>query len=79
MPSITWEVIIDKWALVAADLMSEYGVDVYDHARMRATRWAAGRTWIGGLFSAETRVSQWYQRTYGPKGKGATGGGAGHR
>lgn len=69
MPPVTWEMIFDQWPMVAADLMSEYRVDVYDHARMSSTRWAAGRTWIGGLFSSETRVSRWYQQRYGPKPK----------
>lgn len=67
MPPVTWEMIFNKWSFVAADLMSEYGVNVYDQAVMRSTRWAAGRTWIGGLFAVKSRIGQWYQHTYGPK------------
>lgn len=59
----------EHWALVAADLISEYRLNVYDRAQMRATSWPAFRVMIGGLFSAETRISRWYEQEHGSAGK----------
>jgi hypothetical protein len=65
--------LIDKWGLVAADLRSEYGFDVYDQAQRRACRWAAARSMIGGLMSADTRLARWYDQQYGKKPKSSKG------
>lgn len=59
----------EHWTLVAADLISEYGMNVYDRAQMRRTSWPAFRVMIGGLFSAETRIARWYEQTHGSAGK----------
>lgn len=72
--------IIRKWTLVAADLMSEYAFNVYDQGQRRAISWTAGSVMIGGLFSAETRISRWFEQEYGEQGKGvSTKHGARHR
>jgi hypothetical protein len=51
-------VIFTHWALVWADLISEYGFDVGDRAMMRAKRWKSLKTMIVGLVSADTRLSR---------------------
>lgn len=68
---------MDKWDLVAADLISEYRCNVYDQTQLRAFSWRAGRVMIGGLFAAETRVSRWYEHEYGQERKAPTPGARG--
>lgn len=48
----------DRWDLVWADLISEYGFDVGDRAMMRAKPWKSLRTMIVGLVSTDTRLSR---------------------
>ena len=50
--------IFENWALVWADLISEYSFDVGDRAMMRARPWKSLRTMIVGLLSADTRLSR---------------------
>lgn len=78
-PAVTWEMIAEHWPLVAADLMSEYQVNVYDQRQLRRLTWPAGSAMIGGLFSADTRIARWYDAEYGQQPKKGAGRGAGHR
>lgn len=66
-PPITWEMIDERWSLVAADLISEYGLNVYDRGQMRATAWKAFQAMLGGLFAADTRIARWYDHEHGKK------------
>lgn len=56
--TLTWEKIFENWHLVWADLISEYGFDLGDRARMRAGRWTSLRHMIIGLLSADTRLAR---------------------
>jgi hypothetical protein len=56
--TLTWEIIFGHWGLVWADLISEYGFDLGDRARMRAGRWTSLKHMIIGLCSADTRLSR---------------------
>lgn len=71
-PSLTWEMVIEQWPRIAADLRGEYGWDVYDQSQRRATSWAAARSMIGGLMNADTRLSRWFESKYGKKPKTPT-------
>jgi hypothetical protein len=71
--------LAERWVLVAADLMSQYGLNVYDQRQMRALGWTAFRTMLAGLFAIECRVSNWYEQEHGESGKAVNTGDAGHR
>ncbi|WP_188126988.1 hypothetical protein [Actinoplanes lobatus] len=56
---MTWEQLLSHWALIEADLHSEYGVDVEDRALMRARSWRWLQTRIVQLLSEpKTRIAR---------------------
>jgi hypothetical protein len=54
---VTWEAILERWALIEADLHSEYGIDLDDPVT-RGRRWRWLRVRIAGLLSADTRIAR---------------------
>jgi hypothetical protein len=71
--------LAEQWSLVAADLMSQYALNVYDQRQMRTFGWTAFRTMVGGLFAVECRVTNWYEQQHGKTGEAVSSHGAGHR
>ncbi|MEU1883433.1 hypothetical protein ABZ470_39520 [Streptosporangium sp. NPDC020072] len=53
---ITWAALLERWALVEADLHSEYGIDLQAPGLMAARTWRWLRTRIFGLLAADTRI-----------------------
>jgi hypothetical protein len=49
---------LSRWALIEADLHSEYGLDVEDPVLLRARSWRWLRTRILGLLAADTRIAR---------------------
>lgn len=56
--TIRWQDILTRWALVEADLHSEYGIDVDDRDLLRRRTWRWLRIRILGLLAADTRLSR---------------------
>ncbi|WKU03757.1 hypothetical protein [Micromonospora sp. HUAS LYJ1] len=53
---MSWSALLGRWALVEADLHSEYGIDVEDRALMRARSWRWLEVRIFALLAADTRT-----------------------
>ena len=54
---VTWNLLIQHWRLVVADLSLHHGIDLYDPA-VRARPWPGVRTAIFSLLDADTRLRQ---------------------
>ena len=57
-PELTWDSLLQHWALIEADLHQEYQVDVEDRALMRARSWRWLETRILGLLSVHSRLAR---------------------
>ncbi|MDF5756662.1 hypothetical protein [Spongiactinospora sp. TRM90649] len=53
---MTWAALLERWALVEADLHAEFGIDLDEPGLLTSRTWRWLRTRILGLLSADTRV-----------------------
>jgi hypothetical protein len=53
---ISWADLLERWALVEADLHDVYGVDMEDHALLERRTWRWLRVRVLGLLRADTRI-----------------------
>ncbi|MBB5081380.1 hypothetical protein [Nonomuraea endophytica] len=56
--AVSWADLLQRWALVEADLHSEYGVDVDQPGLLLTRTWRWLRVRILGLLSADTRTAR---------------------
>lgn len=54
---VTWELILERWALVECDLQ-DHGIDVGDRTLMASRSWRWLRVRIIGLCSTDSRLSR---------------------
>jgi hypothetical protein len=54
----TWADLLERWALIDADLHQVYNLDVWDEALMTSRPWAWLKTRILGLLSENTRLAR---------------------
>ncbi|URC17937.1 tail assembly chaperone [Streptomyces phage AxeJC] len=69
-PPLTWDALLEQWALIEADLHQVYGIDT-DSGVLRERSWRWLRARITGLLSAECRV---YRHFAPPPTTGQKGG-----
>lgn len=55
---VEWRTLLENWALIEADLHSEFGIDFDDAALMSRRNWRWLRSKIIGLLSADTRIAR---------------------
>ncbi|TMR97532.1 hypothetical protein [Nonomuraea basaltis] len=54
--AVTWAALLSQWALIEADLHSEYGIDLDTPGLLASRTWRWLRNRIFGLLAADTRL-----------------------
>lgn len=57
-PAVTWTALLERWALIEADLHAQYGIDLDAPGLLTSRSWRWLRNRIFGLLSADTRIAQ---------------------
>ncbi|WP_336214380.1 hypothetical protein [Nonomuraea sp. LPB2021202275-12-8] len=57
-PAVTWTALLERWALIEADLHECYGLDLDAPGLLTSRTWRWLRIRIFGLLKAETRIAR---------------------
>ena len=64
---LTVVAVLEQWPLIMADFASEFGIRLHTETDQTLT-WAAFYAYLGGLFTADTRLSRHFAKDPEPDG-----------